>query len=81
MQEKKFINTLMVGEEDGRKEGKWEARGRGRDFPNCLVTGKVKSSSYEVGDRSGGRLSAGNSLGANPDSQALGSGHYCAIMH
>lgn len=37
------------GKKSGRKEGKWGTGGRGRDFPNCLVTGKVKSS-YEMED-------------------------------
>lgn len=46
----KFINTSVVGEENESKEGKWGAGGRGRDFPNCLVTGKVKSSSYEMAE-------------------------------
>lgn len=30
-----------------RGSGDWR---KGRDFPNCLVTGKVKSSSYEMED-------------------------------
>lgn len=38
------------GKESGRKWGKGGTGGRGRDFPNCLVTDKVPSSSYEMED-------------------------------
>lgn len=44
-----------------RARGKWGAGGRGRDF-NCLVTGKVKSSSYEMADLTWSRRREGKLL-------------------
>lgn len=59
---KKFINTSVVAEENESREGKWGAGGKGRDFPNCLVTGKVKSSSYEMADLTWSRRREGKLL-------------------
>ena len=58
----KLMNTSVVGEENESKEGKWGAGGRGRHFPNCLVTGKVKSSSYEMADLTWSRRREGKLL-------------------